>query len=70
MRASKTFVYLLFHRCLYHEMCLRQWFLKKFECPLCRAKDLISTHVPNNGLLDINIMAPVIIEKRETPNID
>jgi hypothetical protein len=33
---------------LYHERCLRQWFDKKLDCPLCRGTDLLTTHVPES----------------------
>jgi hypothetical protein len=33
-------------RYLFHEKCLRQWFLKKVECPLCRCREILKTHIP------------------------
>jgi hypothetical protein len=34
------------YRYLFHEKCLRQWFLKKVECPLCRSREILKTHIP------------------------
>lgn len=29
----------------YHRECLTEWLSKKLECPLCRCKEIINTHI-------------------------
>lgn len=49
----------------FHHKCLRKWLIEKKACPLCRETDIITSHMPREG---VSMIQPIIKEKFKIEN--